>query len=670
MSTLQNSYMNSSKELEKLKQSVSSSRFSNEFVHLLSSPENTLPTQSPLSTSNSYAYRSPGNGNNRWSPSSESPNIYRTGSNYSPGSSPYYSSQYKTPETSSPSSLSPATSNIILAFRELQAKARLIERDRFESFQERDNLRKKLFDMKKETTIWKSHNDIQATHMMLNAKAANDEIISFQEDLNLKIDAKESHNRSLQRAVMAQESLVASLDDDLARLYDKISQLESRNDNMRAEYEKSKDRCHQMEEVIKDAPLTFQPQIMKLNATISMLESESSDLARAQERATLKYGALKRYMEMVLEVNNDLLNTVVAREESKARIVEMAGKIVPPRYAWPKKLQYPNFEEVMDVISDAATASALEKSAENAALAATQGFKRLQISPNPSSRWRRDSMSDRYKKKNQGHVSDDISLESDGDKRVPTKEEILQLMAHNMQHGSKKSKKRTGKAKTITKNGTKSSNRSSKVVTMNVPRVSNSHSEGDAHGDHNVVDQDDTDLDPNDSDQQIESSNDNSDEDNNIQISDSETFEKNVSSAHHRHRNLTNHYETVGTERDHSDYLTHSQYLSKWNENNNNGMNPDRSLDNNDDILVRRRPQSVDRRRSTSPFGTKVSPSQTAQLRSSSRNRRRPLSPGEILEHRAAEALAAAALMSSQFEDTDRVSAKHTICNILLQLVN
>ena len=57
-------------------------------------------------------------------------------------------------------------------------------------------------------------------------------------------------------------------------------------------------------------------------------------------------------MEMVLNINGDLSQRIMDTANTREHIRELAEKLTPPRYAWPKELPY---DSILNAISDAAT---------------------------------------------------------------------------------------------------------------------------------------------------------------------------------------------------------------------------------------------------------------------------------------------------------------------------
>jgi hypothetical protein len=75
-------------------------------------------------------------------------------------------------------------------------------------------------------------------------------------------------------------------------------------------------------------------------------------------------------------MNTVLISTLVARQQSKKRIIQLAGKLTPPRYSWPRTLSNPNIQKVLGVVSDAADAAVtldIEQRAETASRIASSG---------------------------------------------------------------------------------------------------------------------------------------------------------------------------------------------------------------------------------------------------------------------------------------------------------
>jgi hypothetical protein len=250
-------------------------------------------------------------------------------------------------------------SNIISAFHDLQLKLKVVERERYQAIEEREMIKQSINKLKRELALWRNKNDYDVTDNLLSSKTMFDRARVDCQSMQAKVKHQEDVSKSIQDLIKAQESNIASITSDIdleakARLY----RLEERHRRLQEEYDQISARNkllnEHLDEIVTDTHT-------ELKSSINSLEGQLEDVVGSNERESMKIDSLKRYIEFIISMNNDLCETLIHREESKANILRLAEKFKPPHYAWPKKPEKVTYDQIMNLVNASATKAALEK---------------------------------------------------------------------------------------------------------------------------------------------------------------------------------------------------------------------------------------------------------------------------------------------------------------------
>lgn len=296
-----------------------------------------------------------------------------------------------------------SATSVVSAFRELQVKAKSIETERAEAIRDRDELRQELHERRREQISWVGKAEMQAADALSNIRAATERTKREYTDLDSKLAAHEEMHRSIQRGLIAQKSLCTTLEDDIGYMTTKIHAMERNNAMLKSEIFRVDNRTNRVREEAELSPSKNRAKRASVLATIASLEAQISRVKAGQGKSEAKASALQQYMELVIRINEDLCDTIVAQEQSKARIMRFAGKYQPPpHHQWPKEVPFNN---IMDAVATAATVTAaatVERTARKASKTAVKTLMRalspgrsLNRSPSSPSRRTRSSSTGR-----------------------------------------------------------------------------------------------------------------------------------------------------------------------------------------------------------------------------------------------------------------------------------
>ncbi|KAJ1420582.1 hypothetical protein B484DRAFT_399826 [Ochromonadaceae sp. CCMP2298] len=171
--------------------------------------------------------------------------------------------------------------------------------------------------------------------------------------------------------------------DDVSRNDAKTHAMEHQNTLLRAELHAIESRSAELGRAATRSPeihLKHQSSILK---TIESVQQQIERVRYEQMRTQSKTKALQTYMDLIIKINGELSDTLINREQTRAEILRLSGKIAPPHYTWPKEIPYTN---ILDVINEAATAttnSALRQNTLDASIQAARTIVRA-LSPGKS----------------------------------------------------------------------------------------------------------------------------------------------------------------------------------------------------------------------------------------------------------------------------------------------
>lgn len=276
-----------------------------------------------------------------------------------------------------------SATSVISAFRELQAKSKSIEHERSEAVKERDELKTALSDQRRKFANDRSKFEMETTEVLLHQKAINDRIRHERSDLEAKVLAEEEISRSIDRGVKAEHALIAAIRDECDVHDRQIETLDKQIALQREELAVINKRIRQTNIVTEShSPKKNRGQYKRLNELIESLEAQIAKVNNSAARSATKFSSLQRYVDLIVKINGELVDTLVTREQTRARILRLSGQMTP-RYAWPKEVPY---TEILGIMNDAALATASGEVQNSALKASEEAIKTVirAISPSKS----------------------------------------------------------------------------------------------------------------------------------------------------------------------------------------------------------------------------------------------------------------------------------------------
>lgn len=326
-----------------------------------------------------------------------------------------------------------SVNNVINAFRELQGKSRILVNERFLAIKERDELRDRVNSLHHDLSTTRSKSEIKSAEDNFSSRRNIDRIRISLGDLESKLTAEEDVNFAIQRGLSAQYSTIETYEHDVNDMRDKIQALRQRNSILTNDLNVLENRRDSLSYDLDELAMRHRVKCDHISESIGSMTEDIARLERSDNRSLLRLNAMTKYMELLLDMNGDLCETLTAREEAKARILKMADTFAPPRYAWTTQSKgtvgkgtaglkgtadrYPAAQDVLELVEDAATASALEKRAvdamkRSASRSKSSNYKSINKSKQHNNKSRQSARSEDYNESlSEGDNDGDVTIQ-------------------------------------------------------------------------------------------------------------------------------------------------------------------------------------------------------------------------------------------------------------------
>jgi hypothetical protein len=278
---------------------------------------------------------------------------------------PHSSTSFSHTTTANNNNLS-ATTSVMSAFRELQNKTKHIENERYLLLKEKDELKNKIMESKRNAAIHRNKLEIETTESLLNHRNHYEKVQKVYNDLNYQFLTQREHHESLEKKLSHQEKHYHGLQHDLIHYQEKLLALEKHKISLEKTMNDSKMRVGDLELNQRLSPQKHSRSEFPLLQEMNSLEDDVRAVHQEQSSIDRKVVHLQDYIDLILKINGDLCQTLIQREKAKNQFLRALSP--PPRYSWAKDVPYNN---VIDMVNDAARVHA-SIALENSALKVTE----------------------------------------------------------------------------------------------------------------------------------------------------------------------------------------------------------------------------------------------------------------------------------------------------------
>jgi predicted nucleic acid-binding Zn-ribbon protein len=146
-------------------------------------------------------------------------------------------------------------------------------------------------------------------------------------ELERDVIIMEDSTRSIERGITSSRSKLASLSDDHSQLHSAVTEQEQECKVMEEELQKIEERCNYLQSRINALPQAKMQQTNRMKECVGTMEIELQKIRGSADQGKVRASGLHRYIEMMIGINAELCDTILAREEAKARVMRIAGKM-------------------------------------------------------------------------------------------------------------------------------------------------------------------------------------------------------------------------------------------------------------------------------------------------------------------------------------------------------
>ena len=208
---------------------------------------------------------------------------------------------------------------------------------------------------------------MQANDSYQTMRAATEQIAAARRDLELQLITAQDVSLSLQRANAGDRAVVTTLESEITDVRDKLQVARAALRTYELELSTTQSRCDRVTDTVQASPPARSKQKRRVEEAVHACEEQVDATERATAQAQMRVDALQRYTEVILGINGDLCRRIMETTTTKEHIRELAERLAPPRYAWPKGAP---LKSVIGAIGGAAAEKATRDSAARVAAAA------------------------------------------------------------------------------------------------------------------------------------------------------------------------------------------------------------------------------------------------------------------------------------------------------------
>jgi predicted nucleic acid-binding Zn-ribbon protein len=248
-----------------------------------------------------------------------------------------------------------SSTSVLAAFRELQSKAKRLELSRSDTIRQCEDLKDSIAKIKRTKEAWQRQNEADTMESLLSLRAQCEQLRRNRDEYHSKVKMLEEQQHQYQKTIATQRARCAGLEDDINALNSKIRTEKFKKDSTSRELADIEHRCEDLDEEVVKSPIKHKKQSGNKREILTNMDNQLESVRRATFKAEIKIEALRKYVDLLMNINGDLCTTLTAREMTKEKILELAKKYAPPRYTWPKHFEY---TDMVQLLTDAAMTAA------------------------------------------------------------------------------------------------------------------------------------------------------------------------------------------------------------------------------------------------------------------------------------------------------------------------
>ena len=224
-------------------------------------------------------------------------------------------------------------SAVTSAFRDMQMKAKEMEEEIQLLKVESADIREKISiheDRRKERSAKRGEAQLRYTESILSMREAHNSLRSVVADQDVQLLHIDNDTRTIQVDMTQSRRLLASLEDDVIQLRSAMRRLTSENEARQKEFDSVFDQAEHTQAQVDALPAIMQAQLLPMQEAIRNTDEQQSELKWHISQNENQFKAVIRYLRMLVGLNDEICNTVLAREEARDRVLRLSGRVRLP----------------------------------------------------------------------------------------------------------------------------------------------------------------------------------------------------------------------------------------------------------------------------------------------------------------------------------------------------
>jgi hypothetical protein len=214
-----------------------------------------------------------------------------------------------------------SANSVIMAFRDLQSKAKAIEKERASAIRVREELRQELAESKRALELARNKQELRANDHYLSLKSSTEELMISHSQLQGAVSERTSQLSRIQNQLLNQQAKQSVLDSDRKKYKVDVTAANEKLSTLRSELINSTHRIETLEKRFhvdhsKDMRLLSR----KEEALVESIERDHIATIKADTRLA----AMEKYLEIILKVNGDLCEALTSQTETENRLSKIA----------------------------------------------------------------------------------------------------------------------------------------------------------------------------------------------------------------------------------------------------------------------------------------------------------------------------------------------------------
>jgi hypothetical protein len=225
-------------------------------------------------------------------------------------------------------------SAVTIAFRELQERAKVLEAERDLARDETKEMEEKIAELsggREDRYAARNASRLKATETLFHVREEGNKVRVQMGEMDAKLVYLDNDYRAIHMNLASDRGTFSVVEDDCVELRGKLLELTSKKDILDAEVNRMRGSNEEKQTRLSKLPSKHQTQAARLKASVKKTEEQIKILVHQKEQQYIQMETVKKYLDMLLDVNDEICDTVAARELARTRTLRLSGRVnLPP----------------------------------------------------------------------------------------------------------------------------------------------------------------------------------------------------------------------------------------------------------------------------------------------------------------------------------------------------